>query len=67
MGKYSRLGAGAAALALGSSAFAVGLDVSAATTGIGDASTGALAVIAAMTTFAVAVWGVKKIMRLFGR
>ena len=42
------------------------IDITAATTGITDASTAVLAVIAAMTTFAVAVWGVKKVLRMFG-
>lgn len=42
------------------------IDITAATTGISDASTAVLGVVAAMTTFAVAVWGVKKILRMFG-
>lgn len=43
------------------------IDVTAATTGVGDAQTAVLAVIAVMVTFAVAVYGLKKVIRLFGR
>jgi hypothetical protein len=43
------------------------IDTSAATAGITSAQTAVLAVIAAMTVMAIAVWGVKKVMRLFGR
>jgi hypothetical protein len=43
------------------------IDITAATTGITDASTAVLAVIAAMITMAVAVWGVKKVLKFFGR
>lgn len=43
------------------------IDVTAATTGVADASTAILAVLAAMTTLAVAVWGVRKVLRMFGR
>lgn len=54
-------------LALASvSAFAV-IDVTAATTGIADAATASLAVLAAMVTMAAAVYGVKKVLRLIGR
>lgn len=56
----------AAVLASSGSAFAA-IDVTAATTGITDASTAVLAVIAAMITMAVAVWGVKKVLKFFGR
>lgn len=54
-----------AALA-GGSAFAV-IDVTAATAGVADAQTAVLAVIAVMLTLAVAVYGLKKVIRLFGR
>lgn len=43
------------------------IDVTAATAGVGDAQTAVLAVIAVMVTFAVAVYGLKKVIRLFGR
>jgi hypothetical protein len=58
--------AGLSALVLSQGAFAA-IDITAATTGISDASTAVLAVIAAMITMAVAVWGVKKVLRFFGR
>lgn len=57
----------AAGLALASVSSFAAIDVAAATTGITDASTAVLAVLAAMTTFAVGVWGVKKVLRMFGR
>ena len=41
------------------------IDITAATTGISDASTAVLAVLAAMITMGVAVWGVKKVLRFF--
>ena len=54
-------------LALASvSSFAV-IDVTAATTGVADASTAVLAVLAAMITMAAAIYGVKKVLRLLGR
>lgn len=43
------------------------IDVTAATTGISDAQTAVLAVLAAMITMAAAVFGVKKVLRLIGR
>jgi hypothetical protein len=43
------------------------IDTTAATGGITDAQTAVLAVIAAMITMAVAVWGTKKVLRFFGR
>ncbi len=43
------------------------IDTTAATAGITEASTAVLAVIAAMITMAVAVWGVKKVLKFFGR
>jgi hypothetical protein len=43
------------------------IDVTAATAGITDAQTAVLAVIAAMITMGVAVWGVKKVLKFFGR
>ena len=51
---------------VGGSAFAV-IDVTAATAGVADAQTAVLAVIAVMLTLAVAVYGLKKVIRLFGR
>jgi len=43
------------------------IDVTAATTGISDAQTAVLAVLAAMITMAAAIFGVKKVLRLLGR
>lgn len=43
------------------------IDVAAATTGISDAQTAVLAVLAAMITMAAAIYGVKKVLRLLGR
>ncbi len=66
MNKYlPRVVAGGLALASLSS-FAV-IDVAAATTGISDAQTAVLAVLAAMITMAAAIYGVKKVLRLLGR
>lgn len=58
--------AGFGALVLSSGAHAA-IDVAAATTGISDAQTAVLAVLAAMITMAAAVFGVKKVLRLIGR
>jgi hypothetical protein len=44
-----------------------GIDITAATSGISAAQTALLGVLAAMLTMAVAVWGVKKVLRFFGR
>ncbi|WHZ11203.1 MAG: hypothetical protein OJF60_001642 [Burkholderiaceae bacterium] len=43
------------------------IDVTAATTGIADAQTAVLAVLAAMITMAAAVYGVVKVLALLGR
>lgn len=43
------------------------IDVSAATTGVSDAQTAVLAVLAAMVTMAAAIYGVKKVLKLLGR
>lgn len=66
----ARVAAKAAAIlggfsALVSQAAHAAIDTSAATTGITEASTAVLAVIAAMITMAVAVWGVKKVLKFF--
>lgn len=53
------------ALVLSSGAHAA-IDVSAATTGITDAQTAVLAVLAAMITMAAAIFGVKKVLHLLG-
>lgn len=57
------LAGGALAVLAGASNAAI--DITAATTGIGDASTAVLAVLAAMITMGVAVWGVKKVLKFF--
>ena len=64
--KYGALVGGAALVAFPFSSFAV-IDVAAATTGISDAQTAVLAVLAAMITMAAAIYGVKKVLRLLGR
>lgn len=56
----------AGVLAVSSGAHAA-IDVSAATTGIADAQTAVLAVLATMITMGAAVFGVKKVLRLIGR
>ena len=56
-----------AVLAAATSAKADGIDVTAATAGITSAQTAVLEVIAGMITMMVAVWGVRKVLRLFGR
>lgn len=43
------------------------IDVTAATTGVSDAQTAVLAVLAAMITMAAAIYGVRKVLRLLGR
>ena len=43
------------------------IDVAAATTGIADAQTAVLAVLAVMITMAAAIFGVKKVLKLLGR
>ena len=43
------------------------IDITAATAGISAAKTAVLAVVAAMIVMMAAVWGVKKVLRLFGR
>jgi hypothetical protein len=57
----------AAVMALGAGHANAAIDITAATAGITDANTAVLAVIAAMITMAVAVWGVKKVLKFFGR
>lgn len=52
--------------ALSVPAFAA-IDVTAATAGVADAQTAILAVLAAMIGLGVAVWGVRKVLRMFGR
>lgn len=58
--------AGVGALVLSTASHAA-IDVSAATTGISDAQTAVLAVLAAMITMAAAVYGVRKVLKLIGR
>ena len=43
------------------------IDVAAATTGVADAQTAVLAVLAVMITMAAAIFGVKKVLKLLGR
>ena len=67
MDKFARvygrtLAAVGSALALGQANAAI--DITAATTGIADASTAVLAVLAAMIVMAAAVFGVRKVLQL---
>lgn len=57
--------AGFGALVMSSGAHAA-IDITAATTGISDAQTAVLGVLAAMITMAAAVYGVKKVLHLLG-
>lgn len=57
------LAAGALSVLAGASNAAI--DVTAATAGITDAQTAVLAVLAAMITMGVAVWGVRKVLKFF--
>lgn len=70
MNKFARVAgvslAGFGALVLSTGAHAA-IDVAAATTGISDAQTAVLAVLAAMITMAAAVFGVRKVLALIGR
>lgn len=43
------------------------IDVSTATAGIADAQTAVLAVLAVMITMAAAIFGVRKVLKMFGR
>lgn len=43
------------------------IDTTAATTGITDVQTALLAVIAAVTTMVIAIWGAVKVFRFFGK
>lgn len=63
---FRRVSLGAGALALSIPSFAA-IDVTAAITGISDAQTAVLSVLAAMIVMAAAVYGVKKVLRLLGR
>lgn len=54
-------------LAFGAGASMAAIDITAATTGITDAQTAVLGVLAAMIAMGVAVWGVRKVLRFFGR
>jgi hypothetical protein len=56
---------GAGVLALATSSHAV-IDITAATTGVADAQTAVLGVLAAMITMAAAIFGVRKVLHLLG-
>jgi len=43
------------------------VDIAAATTGIADAQTAVLGVLAVMITMAAAIFGVRKVLKLLGR
>lgn len=62
---FSKVAAGALALAAGSSFAAI--DITAASTGIADASVAVLAVLGLMIGMSAAVYGVKKVWGLLGR
>jgi hypothetical protein len=64
MNKFAkRVGLGSLVLAASVPSFAA-IDISAATTGITDASTAVLAVLAGMIVMAAAVFGVRKVLAL---
>lgn len=66
--KYgARMAAVAAVPALAIGQAHAAIDTTAATGGITEAQTAVLAVVAALTTMLIAVWGVKKVAALFGR
>jgi len=65
MNKISKFAGLALVGVVASPAFAA-IDVTAATTGITDASTAVLAVLGAMITMGAAVFGLKKVKRLIG-
>ncbi len=64
--KFARLALIASAVGVSSLSHAA-IDVAAATTGVSDAQTAVLAVLATMITMAAAIFGVKKVLRLLGR
>jgi len=73
MNKYQKLAklagvnlAAFAALVLSTGAQAA-IDVTTATAGIGDASTAVLSILALMVTMAAGIYGVRKVMALFGK
>lgn len=43
------------------------IDITTATAGVGDASTAVLAILALMITMAAGIYGVRKVMGLFGK
>lgn len=55
----------AVVLATSGNVFAA-VDITAATTGIGDAQTAVLGVLAVMITMAAAIFGVRKVLKLLG-
>jgi len=65
MKNFFKLAVPASLLAAGSS-FAV-IDITAATTGVADAETAVLGVLAVMITMGAAIYGVKKVRSLLGR
>lgn len=70
MNKFARfpvrtLAAFGPALALSQAHAAI--DITAATTGVSDAQTAVLGVLAVMITMAAAIYGVKKVLSLLGR
>lgn len=67
--KAATLGVSSAAIGamLASGSANAAIDVTAATAAVADAQTAALAVLAAMLALAVAIWGLRKIIGMFGR
>jgi len=65
MNKFAKLGTLALSLVAGSSFAAI--DITAATTGVADAQTAVLGVLAVMITMGAAIYGVKKVRSLLGR
>ncbi|MBX9935729.1 MAG: major capsid protein [Burkholderiaceae bacterium] len=67
--KAASVGISSAAIvaALSASSAHAALDVTAATTAVSDAQTAMLAVLAAILTLTVGVWGLRKVIGMFGR
>ena len=67
--RYSRFASSclAGALLVALPAAHAALDVSAATTGISDASTAAVSVLGAMIAVGAIVWGLRKVIGFLGR
>ena len=66
LSRFARPAVAAGALALAGASHAA-IDIATATAGVSDAQTAVLAILALMVTMSAAVYGLRKVMRLFGR